>query len=87
MSRFVSTSVGVAIQYQFKTKGLMQMFDLLEYLIDIDEVERPSLLRIVDETLENRTELVDTLQSELPAVQEQSRRSARPVEDYFENRQ
>jgi len=65
----------------------MQMFDLLEYLIDIDEVERPSLLRIVDETLENRTELVDTLQSELPAVQEQSRRSARPVEDYFENRQ
>ncbi|MCU4741640.1 polysaccharide pyruvyl transferase family protein, partial [Natronoglomus mannanivorans] len=73
----------VAIQYQFKTKGLMGMFDLLDYMIDINDVDEDSLQQIVEDAFNQRAQIVDTLQSKLPTIQSESRRSARLVKEYF----
>lgn len=67
----------VAIQYQFKTEGLMEQFDLLDYMIDINDVNVKSLRQIVDNALSNRSSIERTIQSELPAIQNESIRSAR----------
>jgi colanic acid/amylovoran biosynthesis protein len=73
----------VAIQYQFKTEGLMEQFGLLDYMIDINDINKKSLRQIVDKALSNRSFITETIQSELPAVQNQSSRSAQLVSDHI----
>lgn len=72
----------VAIQYQFKTKGLMEQFGLLDYMIDINDVDEESLHQIVDDALSNRTSITKTIRSELPTVQNESSQSAQLVSDH-----
>ncbi|GAA1322697.1 colanic acid biosynthesis pyruvyl transferase WcaK [Streptomyces sanglieri] len=72
----------VAIQYQFKTQELMEQFNLLDYMIDINNVDKESLQQIVDNALSNRPAITKTIQSELPTVQNESSRSAQLVSDH-----
>jgi colanic acid/amylovoran biosynthesis protein len=74
----------VAIQYQFKTEGLMEQFNLLDYMIDIDDVDRHSLQQIVDEALAKRSTIVDSIRTELPNVRHESKRSAQLVRDNYQ---
>lgn len=73
----------VAIQYQFKTEGLMQMFDLRDYMIDINDVDRESLQQLIDTAYENRSLLSENIKSELPTIQKESHRSAKLIKDHF----
>jgi colanic acid/amylovoran biosynthesis protein len=73
----------VAIQYQFKTEGLMEQFGLLDYMIDINNVNKESLRQIVNKALSNRSFISEKIQSELPVVQSRSSRSAQLVSDHI----
>jgi len=73
----------VAIQYQFKTRGLMELFDMVDYMIDIDDVDEGSLKRLVKDAFEERSSLADAVRSKLPVVQQESRRTARLVRDHL----
>ena len=73
----------VAIQYQFKTEGLMEQFGLLDYMIDINDVDEESLRQIVDNALSNRSSMMRTIQSELPAIQTESSRSAQLITEFI----
>lgn len=75
----------VAIQYQFKTKGLMDMFNILDYMIDINNIERESLQCIVNNAFSNYSKLTETITSELPAIQQESRRSAHLIKKHLGN--
>ncbi|RKD98094.1 polysaccharide pyruvyl transferase family protein [Halopiger aswanensis] len=75
----------VAIQYQFKTEGLMEQFGLLDYMIDINDVNEESLRQIVDNALSNRSSITKTIRSELPVVQNKSSQSAQLVKDHVES--
>jgi len=74
----------VAIQYQFKTKGLMEQFNLLNYMIDINEINVRSLRQIVDNALSNRSSIERIIQSELPAIQNESMRSAQIISKFVD---
>ncbi len=74
----------VAIQYQFKTEGLMEQFDLLDYMIDIDNVDKDSLQQIIDEALAKRSTIVNSIRTELPNVRHESKRSAQLVRDNYQ---
>jgi colanic acid/amylovoran biosynthesis protein len=71
----------VAIQYQFKTEGLMKQFDILDYMIDIDDVDRDSLQQIVDNALSNRFSIKRHIKSNLPNIKNDSERSAKLVRE------
>lgn len=71
----------VAIQYQFKTRGLMSQFGLSNYMIDINEMNWESLQKLVDEALANRSTIVDLIKSELPNICNESQRSAQLVRE------
>ncbi len=73
----------VAIQYQFKTRGLMETFGLLDYMIDINDVDKESLQQIVDKAFNDRSELTKIIKSELPSIQQESQRSAQLIEDHI----
>ena len=72
----------VAIQYQFKTEGLMEQFDLLDYVIDVNDVTGGSLRRIVADAFDERDSLSDAIAAALPGVRQASRRSARLVKKH-----
>lgn len=59
------------------------MFDLGEYVIDVDDIGRESLQRIVDKAYANRSILAAPIRSELLAVRQRSRRSAQIVKGRF----
>ncbi len=71
----------VAVQYQFKTEGLMEQFGLLDYIVDVNDLDKRSLQQIVNDALSNRSSIQRTIQSELPAVQKESGRSAQLIND------
>lgn len=69
----------VAVQYQFKTKGLMEQFNLLDYMIDINDVNKTSLQRVIDTALSNRPSITRTIQSTLPNIKSESKRTAQLI--------
>lgn len=75
----------VAIKYRFKTEGLMEQFGLLEYMIDINNVDEGSLCQIIGNALSNRSSITKIIQSKLPTVQDKSRDSAQIVSDHVES--
>ncbi len=74
----------VAIQYQFKTEGLMEQFGLLDYMIDIDDLNQESLQQVVDKALTKRSTIVDSIRTELPNVRGESKRSAKLVRNNYQ---
>jgi len=60
----------------------MEQFGLLDYMIDVNDVDEESLRQIVDNALSNSASITKTIQSELPVVQNESSQSAQLVSDY-----
>ncbi len=74
----------VAIQYQFKTKGLMKIFDLMEYTIDVNKLEAEKLINIVNNALSNSESMKKVIKNRLPKVKKESDRSAELVKEYLD---
>lgn len=72
----------VAIEYQFKTKGLMKMFDIEDYLIDINDVDYESLRNIVEKGLEDTDYIERSIQRNLPEIKAQSEKSAKIIKKF-----
>lgn len=70
-----------AIKYQFKTEGMMEMFDIEEYMIDIDEINEDKLLNNVLESLENRDIIQKKIENNLDEVKSESRRSSKIISE------
>ncbi|OAS17176.1 polysaccharide pyruvyl transferase family protein [Paenibacillus oryzisoli] len=62
----------VAINYEHKTRGIMEMLGLHDYVVDISDIEQQSFIRMIDRCWQNRQELRDKLASEIPSVVEQA---------------
>lgn len=68
----------VAIAYRHKTRGIMRMFNLEEYVVDIADVES-NLPRKVEELMNEEQKLESHLKQELPKMRNKSRLNSRYV--------
>lgn len=59
----------VAIAYQKKTNGIMEMLGLSEYVIDIDELNVQECERKIDLCIENRSNIVQQLETSVSIIQ------------------
>jgi len=62
----------VAIQYEFKTHHLMELFGMTDYLLSIDGITAEALQRTVENALSNREALRKDVEARLPAVRERA---------------
>jgi colanic acid/amylovoran biosynthesis protein len=74
----------IAIEYQFKTEGLMKMFEIEEYLIDINDIDYESLRSLVEKGLENSDYIERSIQERLPEVEAKSEQSAGIIKNKLE---
>lgn len=74
----------IAVQYQHKSTGLMEIFDLKDYLADINEIDNDLLKSLVDDALENSSSIENVISNCLPEVKAQSHRSATLVNQYVD---
>ena len=58
----------VAINYEHKTKGIMKMLELYEYVIDINEITPDSLIEKVDLCIKNKTSIINKLNLIIPKI-------------------
>jgi colanic acid/amylovoran biosynthesis protein len=65
----------VAIGYQHKTRGIMRMLDLEQWVLDIEDVGGDNLLRLVREAWTAREQSRSHLRTVLPLVEEQASRA------------
>lgn len=71
----------VGIEYQFKTTGLMEMFELEEYVILIDDVDSRSLQTLFENGYKNRKKIKKQIEDHLPAVRKAAQQNGEIVAD------
>jgi hypothetical protein len=76
----------VAIQYEFKTTGIMKFFSLEDYLIDINHITLGTLIGKVDDALINREQLRVQISNELSEIEAKSERSAKLIFKFIKHR-
>lgn len=76
----------VAIQYEFKTTGLMKFFSLEDYLIDINHITPGTLIGKVNDALIHREQLRVQISNKLPEIKAKSEQSAKLIFDYIKHR-
>jgi len=69
----------VAIQYEFKTLGLLNFFDLENYLIDINQINLEILIKKVSEALTHNEQIKAKINEKLPHIKEKSEQNAELV--------
>jgi len=67
----------LAIQYEPKTKGMMDLFELGEYIVDIETMNLQSMSIKVDKAIENRNEICNRIKEKLPELKRMSLENAR----------
>ncbi|MCL6584921.1 MAG: polysaccharide pyruvyl transferase family protein [Anoxybacillus sp.] len=60
----------VAINYEHKTKGIMDLLDLSEFVLDINEITEESIIKTIVKCWDNRYELQTHLTEKIPLVVE-----------------
>jgi len=68
---------GICIYYEHKALGFMQQLGLERFAFDIWKVDASELCGAVDEALERREELIETLKERIPALREVARRTTK----------
>ncbi|MGM1050390.1 MAG: polysaccharide pyruvyl transferase family protein [Bacillota bacterium] len=58
----------VAINYEHKTRGIMEMLDLNDYIIDINEITPENLITMTDKCWSNRDQLKRHLNDRIPEI-------------------
>ncbi|NOU65216.1 polysaccharide pyruvyl transferase [Paenibacillus sp. LMG 31461] len=62
----------VAINYEHKTRGIMEMLGLHDYVVDISDIEPESFIQMIHHCWLNRQELRAKLAKEIPLVVEEA---------------
>ena len=62
----------VAIEYQFKTSGMMSQFDLEDYVVSIEDISHSSLYNLVNKAMEDRNNIQDKIHSICPEIQQKA---------------
>lgn len=62
----------VAIEYRFKTRGIMQMLGLERWVVDIKEVDGPSLTEVLEAAWMERETIRETVRQMMPSITEQA---------------
>jgi colanic acid/amylovoran biosynthesis protein len=62
----------VAIEYRFKTRGIMQMLGLERWVVDIEQVDGPGLIEILEAAWMERDTLRKTIRQMMPSITEQA---------------
>lgn len=71
----------VGIEYQFKTTGLMEMFDLEEYVLSIDDVDSRSLRKMFEKGYSDSQKIEKRIEDNLPAVRKAAQQNGKIVAD------
>jgi len=72
---------GICIYYEHKALGFMQQLGLERLAFDIWDIDAATLCAAVDEALERRAELVETLRERVPALRDVARRTTKLAVD------
>lgn len=65
----LSTSVPtVAINYEHKTKGIMELLNLNDYVVDIKDIEAEPFIKMIENCWSNKDNLRNELSKNIPAV-------------------
>ncbi|KRE75574.1 polysaccharide pyruvyl transferase family protein [Paenibacillus sp. Soil750] len=62
----------VAINYEHKTRGIMEMLGLHDFVVDISDIEPESFIQMIHHCWQNRQELRVKLAKEIPLVVEEA---------------
>lgn len=62
----------VAINYEHKTRGIMEMLGLHDYVVDISDIEPVAFIEMIDRCWRNRQELRAKLANDIPSVVQQA---------------
>jgi colanic acid/amylovoran biosynthesis protein len=58
----------VAINYEHKTRGIMEMLNLNEYVVDIKDIEPEAFTIMLDHCWSNKDHIINHLENEIPQV-------------------
>ena len=76
----------VAIQYEFKTTGLMEVFELENYVVNMNDIKYIDLKEKVDKALTNRKQLKKQIIKKLPGIIIKSKYSAKLTFDLMKRK-
>jgi colanic acid/amylovoran biosynthesis protein len=62
----------VAIEYRFKTRGIMRMFGLERWVVDIERVDGPGLIEALEAAWMEREPIRETIRQMMPSITEQA---------------
>jgi colanic acid/amylovoran biosynthesis protein len=71
----------VAIEYQFKTTGMMSQLDLEDYVLDIENISGKLLYERVTSVMRNEPDLKEQISQYLPKLQKKAYENARIVRE------
>lgn len=74
----------VAIEYQFKTSGMMSQFGLADRVVNIDGIDTDELQTAVADGLKDREEIQNQIRSHLPEIKEKALEDGRKVRDHLD---
>jgi len=75
----------LAIAYQYKTHGVLEMLGLSDWVIDIEDVDEPQLAERLELLWQMRVEVRALIQRRLPAFQQEAHKAAAWIAaDYFQ---
>jgi colanic acid/amylovoran biosynthesis protein len=67
----------VAINYEHKTKGIMELLDLSEYVLDINEITTERIVQTIEKCWRNRYDIKEHLGKKIPSVIEEAETPAK----------
>lgn len=70
----------IGVEYQFKTTGLMEMFELEDYVLSINDVDCHSIVELFEKGYMNRDRIRKNIDSKLPEVKKAAQRNVDIVE-------
>jgi len=71
----------VAIEYEPKTKGMMDSFGLREWVVNIEQINSERLIQMVDKAIEKRDSIKSQITKNLPELKKKSKDNARLVHE------
>jgi len=75
----------VAIQYEPKTRGMMNSFELGDWVIDIEEIDSERLIKMVDRAIQKRDSIKGQIAKKLPELKKKSKDNASLVHELWIN--
>lgn len=74
----------IGIEYQFKTTGMMEMFDLENYVMSIENVDEDSGPQFAMEGIQDKEIIQQRVESSLPKVREKANQNTKIIQDLLQ---